>query len=324
MLALAALSLQCTICGCGGARLEPPGSRHSTISPSASPPPLDGSALPSVDPARRALAEPIATPLEISGVLPVWGDDSALFVSQFSGQRCGFVQRVFGAKPELGPILEVCDELVFSAFARGDELSLASTQAGNICITRYRGAEVAGRACEASWGTTLTALADGYVILGPKPFDPDATRRHAQGDGKKPAASKPDARKPAATPSTNRPKKRVDKKTRAKPEAKVAADPRKLTLDRQLLDANGALSGDAEPTGLVWNAPMASLDLASAASFGDRVRALFYEWIGPGKTKGSTASAKVQVLGRARLSLASIDATGMFDDHRRASFRRAI
>ena len=264
--------------------------------------------LPALDASRIALGPTAPSPLEVATILAVWGDDSALFVSQFAGEHPTFLQRVDGAHGALGPVVSLTDEYVFGAFARGTDLTVASTHMATICLTTYRGSAIVSRGCEAKQGTVLLPLDDHFVLLSAKPPDPDAKPPTGKDAAKNKKVGEPAQVKPKSSIRA----KAIKKRPKARPEPKVAADPRKLSLDRQLLTADGALDGETGGSGLVFTAPMAGMELVAGSSNGTRARALYYEWA------GSVKNAKTGVLGRARLALGSLDATGTYDETSRS------
>lgn len=299
---------------CGAAAPSASGTaprRAPTLTPSAT---SDG-ALPRLPPTRVALGSVEKAPLEISAILPVWGDETAVFVSGFANEAATYFQRVDGASGGLGPIVSLANEQVFAAFARGDALTIASSRGDAICLTTYRGADATTRGCEVKTGTVLLPLGEGFVVLSASPVDPEAKAERA--DQARPTAEPRAPAAPRPKPDRRGKPKPTKRRPRAKIEAKIAADPRKLSIDRQLVHADGTLDGELEPTGLEIVAPLAGMDLVAGTSNGGRARALYYEWV------GSVKNAKTGVLGKARLALGSLDETGRYDDASRSQLSDA-
>lgn len=244
-------------------------------------------------------------------MLPVVGDDTALFVSQFAGEHATYFQRADGAKKTLGPVVTLWDENVIAAFAAGDELRVTSAKDSSICLTTYRGAQVVARGCDVHGGAAFQPLGDRFVVLSTSTPDPDAKKKDATG---KAAKSSPPPPAPAKKEPPKRTKSKPSKR-KAKVEVKIAADPKKLSIDRLFVRSDGSIDGEIEPTGLEITSPLAGMDLVAAASSGSRVRALYYDWV------GTVKNAKTGVLGKARLALGSIDDTGKYDEASRSELK---
>jgi hypothetical protein len=268
-------------------------------------------------PARLSLGVVREAPLPFT-VEPIQGGDSALLVSQFADGRAAWVRRITskdGKSQALGPVIELVDEHVYTAFDSGDDrFTLVTSDGARLCVATYarEAAAPEARGCAAVTPSAIVPVGDRLALLEVASLRAES---HAPSSRKPnpPAAARPRAPAEARHPKKSPPEGRVKpKKREAHPARSHPAGPTKLTLPKVPVEIRvrfagraGEIEAEAKPTGLRFEAPLDGMTLVDARPRPPLIDLLWYESVKARKTRAP--------LGSARLVAGSLRVDGSFD-----------
>ncbi len=351
--ARAALLAAIVVTGAGGCSSGPAGPGSGTALHAAAqpgPPGSPGAAARGAGVASEAegarvrvpLSAPVIEPLEVAIEASLDGR-AALFVSQRSSDRIGWVRVLDGATGARGPALRLDGEHLYGALTLpGGGTRLLTSRDGELCLLTFRRGEAApsSRACGGSSARALAAVGDRIALLE---IEEIARPAGAVAKGKAPAAAAAGGKAGAKASGASKPKPKGRKSEGAKggaskprrggaakrtaEGARKAAKPGKASGRTQAraarpaprpqvevkirwVSADGVFDEVAAPTGLRFRPPLEGMSLIDAVGRPGAIDVLHYDEA----PKRKSASP----LGAARVLGSFLDGDGVFDPTRRA------
>jgi hypothetical protein len=232
---------------------------------------------------RTPLAKPQRSP-RFTSIIPIAREESVLFVSQFAGHPLTYIKRVVAdlEAPAL-PTFVLAGEVLVGAARFAEGIVYLTTRGREVCAYRERERELVPLKCAAVDGDMVIPNEEGWTVVSA-------------------LADEPDAPPPKKKQKKGRPKPKKKEEPVAKPK------PRKMGLQLSSFSSD-LVPGEVLTSDLTFRSPMPGLDLIAAATGRNgRTRLAFYE-IAEGATKPTNAAA----IGRAFVSIASLESDAMLD-----------